>query len=103
MLFHVDEFPEKRHHRKESEMLFPKLRARSCPSRDVLDRLDDDHSPGERSIREIEHALLGLEMLGEPRRKGFEQAAERHVDFYLAHMAMEGWKSMTSFRCPNGC
>lgn len=70
-------------------MLFPKLRARSCLSRDVLDRLDDDHSPGERSIRELEHALLGFEMLGEPRRKGFEQAAERHVDFYLAHMAME--------------
>ena len=28
MLFYVDEFPEKRHHRKESEVLFPKLRAR---------------------------------------------------------------------------
>jgi len=29
MLFYVDEFPEKRHHRKESELLFPKLRART--------------------------------------------------------------------------
>ena len=29
MLFYVDEFPEKRHHLKESELLFPKLRART--------------------------------------------------------------------------
>ena len=33
MLFYVDEFPEKRHHRKESELLFPKLRARTPLSR----------------------------------------------------------------------
>jgi hemerythrin-like domain-containing protein len=67
MLFYVDEFPEKRHHRKESELLFPKLRARSPLARDVLDRLDADHANGERSIRDLEHALLGFEMMGEPR------------------------------------
>lgn len=89
MLFYVDEFPEKRHHRKESELLFPKLRARTPLSRELLDRLDDDHARGERRIRELEHALLGFEMIGEPRRQAFEEAAERYVDFYLAHMAME--------------
>ncbi|KWT94083.1 MULTISPECIES: hemerythrin domain-containing protein [unclassified Variovorax] len=89
MLFYVDEFPEKRHHRKETELLFPKLRARTPLSRELLDRLDDDHARGERKIREVEHALLGFEMIGEPRRQAFEQAAERYVDFYLAHMAME--------------
>jgi hemerythrin-like domain-containing protein len=89
MLFYVDEFPEKRHHRKESELLFPKLRARSPLARDVLDRLDADHASGERSIRDLEHALLGFEMMGEPRREAFEQAAQRYVDFYLAHMATE--------------
>lgn len=89
ILFYVDEFPEKRHHRKESELLFPKLRARTPLSRDLLDRLDDDHARGERNIRDLEHALLGFEMMGEPRRKSFEQAAERYVEFYLAHMALE--------------
>jgi len=89
MLFYVDEFPEKRHHRKESELLFPKLRARTPISREVLDRLDDDHARGERKIREVEHALLAFEMLGEARRQAFEQAVERYVDFYLAHMALE--------------
>jgi hemerythrin-like domain-containing protein len=89
MLFYVDEFPEKRHHRKESELLFPKLRARTPLSRDMLDHLDADHARGERNIRDLEHTLLGFEMLGEPRRQAFERAAERYVDFYLAHMAME--------------
>lgn len=89
MLFYVDEFPEKRHHRKESELLFPKLRARTPISRELLDRLDDDHARGERKIREVEHALLAFEMLGEPRRHAFEEAVERYVDFYLGHMALE--------------
>lgn len=89
MLFYVDEFPEKRHHRKESELLFPKLRARTPLSRELLDRLEDDHARGERKIRNVEHALLGFEMLGESRRQAFEQAVERYAEFYLDHMAVE--------------
>lgn len=89
MLFYIDEFPEKRHHRKESELLFPKVRARSPRHREVLDRLDHDHHLGESRIRALEHALLGWEMMGEPRRPAFEQAAGAYVEFYLAHMALE--------------
>jgi hemerythrin-like domain-containing protein len=89
MLFYVDEFPEKRHHRKESELLFPRLRARTPISRDLLDQLDEDHAGGERRIRNVEHALLGYEMLGEPRREAFERLLDEYVDFYLAHMALE--------------
>ena len=89
MLFYVDEFPEQRHHRKESELLFPKLRARTPLARDMLDKLDADHARGEHMIRELEHALLGFEMLGNSRRLAFEEAAQRYVDFYLAHMSME--------------
>lgn len=89
MLFYVDEFPEQRHHRKESELLFPKLRARSPEARQLLDRLDSEHANGHLRIRELEHALLAFEMMGEPRRLAFEQAAERYTDFYLAHMALE--------------
>lgn len=89
MLFYVDEFPEQRHHRKETELLFPKLRARTPLARELLDKLDADHARGEHMIRGLEHALLGFEMLGEPRRLGFEQAARRYTDFYLAHMALE--------------
>jgi hemerythrin-like domain-containing protein len=89
MLFYVDEFPEQLHHRKESELLFPKVRARSPQAREWLDRLDADHAKGEARIRELEHALLGFEMMGEPRREAFERLAQRYVDFYLEHMGIE--------------
>lgn len=92
MLFYVDEFPQKRHHRKESDLLFPKLRARTPLARDLLDHLDGDHAAGERNIRELEHALLGFEMLGDARRETFEKAAARYVDFYLSHMSLEEQK-----------
>jgi len=89
MLFYVDEFPEKRHHPKETELLFPRLRACTPISRDLMDKLDNDHAWGERKIRHVEHALLAFEMLGEPRRVAFERAMNEYVSFYLEHMAHE--------------
>jgi len=89
MLFYVDEFPEQRHHRLESELLFPKLRARTPVSRELFDKLDADHACGAGRIRDLEHALTAFEMLGESRRAAFESDAQRYVDFYLAHMAVE--------------
>ena len=89
MLFYIDEFPERLHHAKESMLLFPRLRLRSELAREVLDRLDREHAQGERAILDLEHALLGFEMMGESRRAAFEQAAERYVAFYLAHMRVE--------------
>jgi hemerythrin-like domain-containing protein len=89
MQFYVDEFPEKRHRCMESELLVPKLRTRTPLSRDLLDRLEDDHARGELKLRNVERALLAFEMLGEPRRRAFETALESYVDFYFAHMAVE--------------
>jgi hemerythrin-like domain-containing protein len=94
MLFYVDEFPEKLHHTKESELLFPRLRLRSAEAGEVLDRLDRDHAAGEHAIRELEHELLGFEMMGdtsqgEARRERFEQAVARYIGFYLEHMRIE--------------
>ena len=89
VLFYVDEFPEKRHHRKETELLFPKLRARAPQAGPVLDQLDGGHASGEKSIQHLGHMLLGFEIMGEPRREAFEQTAERCVSFYLGHMELE--------------
>ena len=89
MLFYVDEFPERLHHPKESQLLFPKLRARAPALRECLDELDHDHARGERAIRELQHSLLAFEMMGEARRQRFEQQVERYVELYLKHMARE--------------
>ena len=63
--------------------------ARTPLAHKTLDHLDRDHASGEKSIRDLEHALLGFEMMGEPRRQAFEDAAKGYVSFYLAHMTME--------------
>jgi hemerythrin-like domain-containing protein len=89
MLFYVDEFPERLHHPKESELLFPRVRQRCPQLAATLDRLDADHLRGEVAIRTLEHALLAYEVLGESRRTDFVEAMERYVSGYLSHMAVE--------------
>lgn len=89
MLFYIDEFPERLHHRKESELLFPLIRQHSDTAADILDRLDRDHGAGERAIRDLQHALLAWEMIGESRRQNFELMLERYLGFYQQHMQLE--------------
>jgi hemerythrin-like domain-containing protein len=89
MIFYIDEFPERLHHTKESELLFPLVRQRAPELAPVLERLERDHAAGERAIRDLEHQLLAFEVMGESRRDGFEAAAERYIAAYLAHMASE--------------
>ena len=89
MLFYVDEFPERLHHTKESELLFPLLRRRAPELATTLARLDRDHARGEAAIRGVEHALLAFEVMGESRRDAFEQAVDGYVTAYLEHMAAE--------------
>jgi len=89
MLFYLDEFPERLHHRKESELLFPKLRERSPGLAPVLDRLEREHAAGELMIRDLGHTLLAYEVMGESRREACERAVQRYIAFYLDHMFVE--------------
>ena len=98
MLFYVDEFPERLHHTKESDLLFPRVRQRCPDLAPVLDTLDADHGRGEAAIRELEHLMLAYEVMGESRREPFEQAAQRYVDRYLHHMAIEDDKVLPAAR-----
>ena len=89
MLFYIDEFPERLHHPKESDLLFPKL-ARAEPALlDVIRKLEADHMDGEGRVRELQHLLLAWELVGEARREGFVDAAQAYVKFYLEHMRTE--------------
>ena len=89
MLFYIDEFPEKHHHPKESDLLFPRV-ARVAPhTMDTITRLEREHMQGESAVRELQHRLLAWELLGESRRLAFTEEAERYVGFYLEHMRLE--------------
>ena len=95
MLFYVDEFPERLHHPKETQLLFPRIRERSGGElADVLDRLDHDHAHSQKAVRDIQHELLGLEMMSgaadaQSRRVRFEGSMQAYIDAYLEHIRIE--------------
>ncbi len=89
MLFYIDEFPERLHHPKESNLLFPKVVRVVPQTMDVVQRLEQDHVRGEAAVRELQHHLLAWELLGESRRQVFDAAARTYVGFYLDHMRLE--------------
>lgn len=89
MLFYIDEFPERLHHPKETELLFPAVAA-VAPNVDVaIARLDRDHEYTEQAVRELQHLLLGWELMGESRRERFVSTFSNYVNLYLAHMRLE--------------
>lgn len=89
MLFYIDEFPERLHHPSESNLLFPKL-ARVRPELlPVIAQLEAEHMQGEGKVRELQHLLLGWELIGDGRRAAFAQALDAYVQFYLGHMRLE--------------
>lgn len=89
MLFYLDEYPERLHHPKESDLLFPRL-ARAVPElMPVIRLLEDDHMQGEARVRSLQHLLLAWELLGDGRREAFLSAARAYITFYLEHMRRE--------------
>ena len=89
MLFYIDEFPERRHHKRESEVLFPLVLKVAPELAGVIEALEADHQRGEANVRELQHLLLAWELLGDSRRAEFERRAHKYVRFYLDHMRVE--------------
>lgn len=89
MLFYIDEFPERLHHPKETELLFPRV-VKAVPELSMaVARLDRDHEYTERAVRDVMQLLLAWEMVGESRRQEFVDALTRYVDLYYAHLQLE--------------
>lgn len=89
MLFYIDEFPEKHHHPKESDLLFPRVVRVAPHTMSTIDQLERDHMQGETRVRELMHLLMAWELLGDTRRQTFIDEVTRYVDFYLEHMRLE--------------
>lgn len=89
MLFYIDEFPERLHHPKETELLFPRV-VQAVPELGVaVARLDRDHEYTERAVRDLLQSLTAWELVGESRRQAFVDALTRYVNLYLAHLQLE--------------
>jgi hemerythrin-like domain-containing protein len=89
MLFYICEYPERLHHPKETEWLFPAVARKSPAVARVVQRLDKDHASSERAVRELQHALQAWEFLGDGRRQEFVRAFESYRIAYQEHMMLE--------------
>jgi hemerythrin-like domain-containing protein len=89
MLFYIDEFPERLHHPKESNLLFPKVVKLAPKTMGAVDKLERDHMRSEKAARELQHLLLAWDLLGPSRRAAFEEASGHYIDAYLEHMNLE--------------
>lgn len=89
MLFYIDEFPERLHHPKETELLFAPLLKNAPDMASLIERLDKDHAASELAVRELQHDLMAWEFIGDTRRPKFEAAARRYLDAYMEHMRLE--------------
>ncbi|MCB1901649.1 MAG: hemerythrin domain-containing protein [Rhodocyclaceae bacterium] len=89
MVHYLDAYPEKRHHPKEDDFLFARLKQRTDEGAEALARLEHDHTGGEGRIKALEAALLRYEG-GEP--DGLEitaRAFDDFAEFYRNHMILE--------------
>jgi hemerythrin-like domain-containing protein len=89
MLFYIDEFPERLHHPKESNLLFPKVVMLAPKVMGAVDKLERDHMRSEKAARDLQHMLLAWDLLGSGRRAAFEEAMGQYIDAYLEHMNLE--------------
>jgi hemerythrin-like domain-containing protein len=89
MLFYIDEFPERLHHPKESNLLFPKVVMLAPKVMGAVDKLERDHMRSEKASRDLQHMLLAWDLLGSGRRAAFEEAMSQYIDAYLEHMNLE--------------
>lgn len=89
MLFYIDEFPQRQHHPKESELLFPRVLRVAPELQALVDRLEQEHQSGESAVRELQHLLLAWELLGESRMQVFVEACQRYIVFSCEHMRLE--------------
>ena len=89
MLFYIDEYPERLHHPKESNLLFPKVVKAAPKVLGAIDRLEREHLYSEKAARDLQHLLLAWELLGPSYREAFVAALSKYIDFYVGHMTLE--------------
>jgi hemerythrin-like domain-containing protein len=89
ILYYLDVFPEREHHRKEELVLFPLIRRRTHEADGVLIELAREHESGEKAMRDLEQAFVRYEERGGSEFAAFAKAAEQFVTRYFEHMRKE--------------
>ena len=89
MIYYIDAFPERLHHPKENDVLFPRVLVRSPAAAALVQELRDEHEKGASLIRELERALLSFESCWPYGADRFGEAVTTYVNFHWDHMRKE--------------
>ena len=89
MIYYIDQFPERMHHPKEDQYLFALLAARAPQTKDLVEELRAEHVMGVQLIRDLEQALVGLEVGWQGGARAFSAAVDAYAQFHWKHMRKE--------------
>lgn len=88
IIHYIEQFPDKLHHPKEDQYLFPVLRQRNPAAATDLDILEDEHQRGTpltarvaSTLHDYQHDLTRFE--------AFATAVDEYANFHWAHMSRE--------------
>jgi hemerythrin-like domain-containing protein len=89
MIYYIDAFPERLHHPKEDDVLFPRVLVRSPAAGWLVQQLRAEHVKGASLIRDLEAALIAFEMAWPFSADRFAEAVSAYARFHWDHMRKE--------------
>lgn len=87
--YYLDSFLDRYHHPKETNFLFPAVRAHCPEAGPVLDELNRQHAEGEQLLLRLLKALSAYEFVGDAGFDRFRRAVMEYVDFERNHARKE--------------
>ncbi len=89
MLRYVENVPDRLHHPREDQTLFPAVRARDPAAAALIASLERDHARAAPLLAQLRHALTALRAGGANAVNPLGEALDQFADFYWAHMRAE--------------
>ena len=89
MVDYITRVPEKVHHPKEDDYLFPLLCRRSEKAAELIDTLEKQHSEGYRMTNALLQALIHYQSTGSAAFPEFEALVREYIDFNWKHLNLE--------------
>lgn len=89
MVDYITQVPEKVHHPKEDDYLFPALRKRSQEAVELIDRLEEQHQEGYRMTVALLQALIHYQSVGAAGFASFDVLVQAYLDFNWQHLNLE--------------
>jgi branched-chain amino acid transport system ATP-binding protein len=89
MIDYITQVPDKVHHPKEDNYLFPRLRSRSAQAAELIDLLEQQHSAGYRLTAALQQALIHYQSVGAAGFAAFAALVNNYLDFNWQHLNRE--------------